>query len=86
MSTTAAGVDTDTPDAGYRRASFCAANGCVEVAMTGDRIMVRDSKLRDSPVLTFDAQEWTAFVRGVKAGEFDGPWAEAERPVELVAG
>jgi hypothetical protein len=31
---------------------------------------VRDSKDPASPVLTFTAQEWVAFVRGVKAGEF----------------
>ncbi|HKY75229.1 MAG TPA: DUF397 domain-containing protein [Acidimicrobiia bacterium] len=34
-------------------------------------IRVRDSKDRDGGELTFNADEWEAFVRGVKAGEFD---------------
>jgi hypothetical protein len=74
----------DTSDHGYRRASFCGSSGCVEVAIDGPTVSVRDSKLPDSPVLVFDAQEWTAFLLGVKAGEFDGPWAEEESPAELV--
>ena len=32
---------------------------------------VKDSKDPDGPVLTFTAMEWDAFIRGVKAGEFD---------------
>ena len=32
---------------------------------------VKDSKDPDGPVLTFTATEWDAFIRGVKAGEFD---------------
>lgn len=34
-------------------------------------IGIRDPKVEDSPVLLFDRQEWDAFVKGVKAGEFD---------------
>jgi uncharacterized protein DUF397 len=34
-------------------------------------IRVRDSKDRYEGELTFSAGEWDAFVRGVKAGEFD---------------
>jgi hypothetical protein len=43
----------------------------VEVAMTDGGIAVRDSKRPDSPVLSYDRDEWIAFVEGVKAGEFD---------------
>ncbi|MFF4963147.1 DUF397 domain-containing protein [Streptomyces sp. NPDC001222] len=32
---------------------------------------VRGSQSPDSPVLLFTEDEWRAFVRGVKAGEFD---------------
>jgi|tagenome__1003787_1003787.scaffolds.fasta_scaffold20975652_2 hypothetical protein len=60
----------DTPDLGFRRASFCGSSGCVEVAFDGDLVALRDSKRADSPVLVFDSEEWQAFLSGVKAGEF----------------
>jgi hypothetical protein len=55
----------------WRRSSPCANSGCVEVARRGDKIAVRDSKINDSPVLSYTSDEWGAFVAGVKAGEFD---------------
>lgn len=57
-----------------------AGTQCVEVAEAGGHVHVRDSKLGDmSPVLTFSADEWDAFIATVKRGEFDTPDAE-ERP------
>ncbi|HSV64989.1 MAG TPA: DUF397 domain-containing protein [Mycobacteriales bacterium] len=44
---------------------------CVEVAMTGDAIHVRDSKDPAGPALHFTAIEWEMFLRGVACGEFD---------------
>ena len=60
-------------DPRWRRARRCSSSGCVEVAMRGDGIAVRDSKRPDSPVLSYTREEWDAFVAGVKAGEFDVP-------------
>lgn len=58
----------------FRKSSFSEPNGgnCVEVALNefGNRF-VRDSKLDDSPELVFTKDEWSAFIAGVKAGEFD---------------
>lgn len=51
--------------------SFCHVSGCVAVAMQDDRILVRDTKIDDGPVLAFTRAEWTAFLAGVRAGEFD---------------
>jgi predicted secreted Zn-dependent protease len=66
-----------TPDAGslaaWRRSSRCTNSGCVEVAVLEHLIAVRDSKQTQSPVLTFNIEEWRTFIEGVKAGEFDGP-------------
>jgi hypothetical protein len=45
--------------------------GCVEVAIKPGIIGVRDSKNRDGAVLVFNRIEWDAFLKGVKAGEFD---------------
>jgi hypothetical protein len=47
--------------------------GCVEVAEIGDAVAVRDSKDAGGPALVFTREEWTAFVAGAAAGEFDLP-------------
>ncbi len=57
-------------DAQFRRSRFCANGACVEVAVNGAAVGVRDSKSPDSAVLVFDREEWSTFVAGVRAGEF----------------
>lgn len=56
----------------YRASSFCSGGNCVEVSPleTGE-VLVRDSKDKAKSGHLFTAEEWTAFVQGVKAGEFD---------------
>jgi predicted secreted Zn-dependent protease len=54
----------------WRRSRQCSAGSCVEVAATGEAILVRDSKNLDVPPLAFTRAEWEAFVAGVKAGDF----------------
>ncbi|GAB3481307.1 DUF397 domain-containing protein [Amycolatopsis cihanbeyliensis] len=58
----------------WRTSSFSGGNGgqCVEVAEApeGGRY-VRDTKDRTRPAHYFTPAEWDAFIRGVKAGEFD---------------
>ena len=47
-------------------------NGCVEFAELPDGgVAIRDTKDRSQPALRYTAQEWTAFLAGVRAGEFD---------------
>ena len=62
-------------DVPFRKSSFSPVPvippGCVEVGVRDGLIRVRDSKDRDGGELTFNGGEWDAFVRGVKAGEFD---------------
>jgi hypothetical protein len=43
-----------------------ASDNCVEVALTTDRVLVRDSKDRPGPVLSFTRPEWEAFLIGVR--------------------
>jgi hypothetical protein len=60
-------------DLHWRTSSFTDNGTCVEVAdlPDGDRL-IRDTKLGESsPTLRFTSPEWTAFIAGVKAGEFD---------------
>lgn len=57
-----------------RRSNGNGGNNCVEVTRSDDgRVGVRDSKNPKGPVLVFTPDEWTAFVAGVKDGEFDFP-------------
>lgn len=55
----------------FRVSSFSGGGNCVEVRDSGDGLhTVRHSKGPDRE-LTFTRAEWDAFVKGVKAGEFD---------------
>jgi hypothetical protein len=58
----------------WRKSSFSGGQGgnCVEVADLPDGgAAVRHSRNADGPVITYTAAEWDAFLKGVKAGEFD---------------
>jgi Domain of unknown function (DUF397) len=56
----------------FKTSSFCNFGDCVEVGAAPDgRVLVRDSKDADRQTLAFTRDEWVAFVKGVKAGEFD---------------
>lgn len=62
----------DLSQAEWRRSTYCENNGCVEVAFVEDGgVAMRDSKNHSGSVLVFQSHEWTAFLRGVRAGEFD---------------
>ena len=54
----------------WQKSSYSGYNGdCVEVAVMGGQIGVRDSKAGSaSPVLQFDRGTWAAFVAGLKGG------------------
>ncbi|WP_432925174.1 DUF397 domain-containing protein [Microbispora sp. CA-135349] len=64
---------TDLSMAIWRKSSFSGSgNNCVEVATNVPGLVaVRDSKDRSGPVLAFTPSEWSAFIAGVKNGEFD---------------
>lgn len=56
----------------FSKSSYCTSGSCVEVATTDEgSVLVRDSKDQGSPELVYTSEEWQAFLRGVKAGEFD---------------
>lgn len=46
---------------------------CVDVALRGGSVVVRDSKDPHGPVLRFTPAEWRAFLLGVRGGEFELP-------------
>jgi hypothetical protein len=56
----------------FERSSYCANSCCLEVAResrTG-KIYVRNSQSPGTRI-TFTAEEWRAFLAGVKSNEFD---------------
>lgn len=55
----------------FKKSTLSGNNGCVEIAMTSDKVHVRDSKDPQSPMLTFDMIEWRAFLGGVRNQEFN---------------
>lgn len=56
----------------WRKSTRSSNNGaCVEARYASEHVHVRDSKDRDGSQLAFTPGDWTAFVEGVKAGEFD---------------
>jgi hypothetical protein len=66
----------DLSRAVWRKSTYSGNGGaCVEVAdnLVAEHgiVLVRDSKDTTGPVLTFTRSEWTAFLHGTTAGEFD---------------
>jgi hypothetical protein len=65
------------PDAAFLEAHWLKATAsdrdkdCVEFAVVGDVIGVRDSKVPDGPILQFSRAEIGAMLAGAKKGEFD---------------
>ena len=61
-------------DCDFKKSTFSPIHidaSCVEVAIGNGKIAVRDTKDANKSTLHFTPKEWDAFVKGVKAGEFD---------------
>ena len=59
---------------GFKCSSFTPEDAyvaCVAVKRGDGSVQIRDTKDVANTTLTFTAKEWTAFIRGVKNGEFD---------------
>jgi hypothetical protein len=64
--------EPDWSVAAWRKSIVSDSGGCVEVARLGEHVGVRDTKDQGTgPVLVFNHREWTAFLAGVRLGEFD---------------
>ena len=62
----------DLSAARWIRSRACSSDGCVEVARLADgSVALRDSKDVRKAAHLFDREEWSAFITGVKNGEFD---------------
>jgi hypothetical protein len=58
-------------DQPWRKSTRSMNGNCVEVALLGGQVAVRDSKNQLGPVLLFTLAEWAAFIEGVRDGEFN---------------
>jgi len=59
------------PGIEWRKSAASGESGCVEVAFVGLSVLVRNSRDRAGPVLSFTHSEWTAFLTGARSGTFD---------------
>jgi len=57
----------------WHKSSWSESGSCVEVHIGRDCVRVRDTKDQNGPSLTFTHREWSAFLAGVRDGEFDVP-------------
>ncbi|MFC9436897.1 DUF397 domain-containing protein [Nocardia sp. NPDC057030] len=58
----------------FKSSLSAAKDACVEVAFLPEgAIGVRHSKNPTGPALTFNAEEWDAFIGGAAGGEFNRP-------------
>ena len=55
----------------WRTSRTCDGGACVGVARQGEFIVVGNTANPEAPVSRFTAQEWSAFLAGVKLGDFD---------------
>jgi Domain of unknown function (DUF397) len=64
-------MSSDLTGAVWRKSSYSSGNGqCVEVAVLGEAVAMRDSKNPSGPALLFTPDEFSAFISGVTADEF----------------
>lgn len=57
---------------GWKKSSFSGSQSdCVEVKITEEAVLVRDTKDRSKPAHAYTRSEWAAFLAGVRNGEFD---------------
>ena len=68
----------------WRHSSFSTGSDatCVDVAVVGAVVLIRDSKDPAGPALRFSFAEWVVFLLGVRAREFElpgGPHVGAHR-------
>jgi len=59
--------------AGWRKSTYSnQGNGCVEVDLTGAGAQIRHTKIADSPVIAFTAEQWSAWLAEVTADHLTG--------------
>ena len=55
----------------WRISRTCDSGACVEVARSGEYIVIGDTNKLDGAVGAFTLDEWRQFLTGVRLGDFD---------------
>lgn len=55
----------------WRISSKCDSAACVGVARQGEFVVIGNTSTPGGPISKFTAAEWSAFLAGVKLGDFD---------------
>ena len=55
----------------WRTTLSCNGGECIQVAASGQAILIADSKQPEGPILSYSHVEWQQFVTGIKNGDFD---------------
>ena len=58
----------------WRKSTYSAVNGCVEVAFMHGQVAIRNAQDPQGQALLFTPTEWRAFIDGVRDGQFDLHW------------
>ncbi|WP_306216357.1 DUF397 domain-containing protein [Actinoplanes sp. RD1] len=53
----------------WKRSSYCADGACVEVALDGEHVAMRDAKDPQGPVMRVSRQDWQNFTARIVAGD-----------------
>ena len=57
----------------WTKSSFSGPAGhCAEVSFEDDGVLIKNSRTLHTPIF-YTFEEWDAFIKGVKHGEFDRP-------------
>lgn len=70
-------ADVERTDLAWRKSEASADGACVEVAFSGDKVYMRQSKDPGGGALEFSRSEWSAFLIGARSGTFDLPSGSA---------
>jgi Domain of unknown function (DUF397) len=55
----------------WRTPRRCNSGACVQVAASGQMILMADSKAPEGPVLSYTRTEFREFILGAKDGDYD---------------
>jgi hypothetical protein len=72
--------DSDPSDAEWHKSTASSSGECAEVAFVAGAVLMRHSQSPSGPSLAFSHAEWTAFLAGVRNGEFDLAGNSPARP------
>lgn len=66
-------ANLEEPGIVWRKSTASSTSGCVEVAVVGGSVLIRDSGNRDGMVLRLPSTSWPAFLAWICSEDSPGP-------------